>query len=127
MDHRCLLKTDYYFFADEVGGGALSGRGLVGRHSTIMSEVEAALCISVEDVLEARQRIREHVHLTPCMQCTHLDNLAGLELFFKCELFQKAGSFKVNLCTWYRYCSVLSHARLLYMLCSSLPSLQAEG
>ena len=52
--------------------------------------------VSLADVKEAMGRIREHVHYTPCMQCTHLDKLAGLQLFFKCELFQRTGSFKVT-------------------------------
>ena len=58
------------------------------------------LCVSLADVKEAMGRIREHVHYTPCMQSTHLDKLAGLQLFFKCELFQKTGSFKVFETEW---------------------------
>ena len=57
---------------------------------------EKSLPVSLADVKEAMGRIREHVHYTPYMQSTHLDKLAGLDLFFKCELFQETGSFKVQ-------------------------------
>lgn len=57
---------------------------------------EDDLAVAMSDVLEAMQRIRPHVHYTPVMECSHLDTLSKLKLFFKCELFQKAGSFKVG-------------------------------
>ena len=59
-------------------------------------EEGSSLAVCMADVQEAMERIRGDVHLTPCMQCSHLDTLADLELHFKCELFQKAGSFKVE-------------------------------
>ena len=59
-------------------------------------EGEEELAISMSDVQEAMKRIRPYVHYTPVMECSHLDSLAGLKLFFKCELFQKTGSFKVT-------------------------------
>ncbi|MGL4423161.1 MAG: pyridoxal-phosphate dependent enzyme [Gemmataceae bacterium] len=46
------------------------------------------------DVRNAADRIRPFVHRTPVMTCSMLDELAGRELVFKCELFQKTGSFK---------------------------------
>lgn len=48
------------------------------------------------DVLAAHERIRPYVHRTPVLTSTYLDGLAGAELFFKCENFQKAGAFKVR-------------------------------
>ena len=66
-----------------------------------MSEISTtksdALAISMSDVIEAMGRIRDHVHCTPVMECSYLNVLSGLQLFFKCELFQKTGSFKVIL------------------------------
>ncbi len=56
---------------------------------------EEELAISMRDVTEAMERIREHVHYTPVLTSSHLNSASGLELFFKCELFQKTGSFKV--------------------------------
>ena len=51
--------------------------------------------ISMRDVTDAMERIREHVHYTPVLTSSHLNSISGLDLFFKCELFQKTGSFKV--------------------------------
>ena len=49
-----------------------------------------------EDVREARERIRTHVHRTPVLTSRILDEMSGAELHFKCENFQKAGAFKVR-------------------------------
>ena len=51
--------------------------------------------ISLKDVLKAREVIRHFVHHTPVHCCSHLDQISRLQLFFKCENFQKTGSFKV--------------------------------
>lgn len=49
-----------------------------------------------DDVIAAHERIRPHVHRTPVLTSSHLNELSGCELFFKCENFQKAGAFKVR-------------------------------
>ena len=49
-----------------------------------------------DDVLAARARIAEHVHVTPVMTSSYINALVGAELFFKCENLQKAGAFKVR-------------------------------
>lgn len=49
-----------------------------------------------DDVLEAHERIRPHIHHTPVLTSSFLNWLTGAELFFKCENFQKAGAFKVR-------------------------------
>ena len=56
----------------------------------------AAATFTLADVISASSRIRDHVHKTPVMRCSHLDQLSGFNLFFKCENFQKTGSFKVS-------------------------------
>jgi len=43
---------------------------------------------------DAAVRIARLAHRTPVATCTTLDRMAGLELFFKCEQFQKSGAFK---------------------------------
>ena len=48
----------------------------------------------LEAVRRAAVRIAPYAHRTPVMTCATLDDLAGRRLFFKCELFQKTGSFK---------------------------------
>src|SRR5947209_3443456 len=45
-------------------------------------------------VEEAARRIAGWAHRTPVMTCATLDRLAGRRLFFKCEQWQKSGSFK---------------------------------
>ncbi|EYD74265.1 Threonine dehydratase, catabolic [Rubellimicrobium mesophilum DSM 19309] len=49
-----------------------------------------------DNVLEAHERIRPHIHRTPVLTSSVLNRLTGAELFFKCENFQKAGAFKVR-------------------------------
>ena len=46
------------------------------------------------DVLTAAARIAPHAHVTPVLRSRTLDALAGAELFFKCENFQRVGAFK---------------------------------
>ena len=47
-------------------------------------------------VLEAACRVLPHVHRTPVLTCESLDARAGRRLYFKCEVLQKTGSFKVR-------------------------------
>jgi threonine dehydratase len=49
-----------------------------------------------EDVIAAHQRIAPHVHRTPVLTSSYLDQLTGAKLFFKCENLQKAGAFKAR-------------------------------
>jgi threonine dehydratase len=48
------------------------------------------------DVLAAHERVRPHIHRTPILTSSFINGLAGAELFFKCENFQKAAAFKVR-------------------------------
>jgi len=50
--------------------------------------------VTLDDVRAAAARLAPHAQRTPVHRCSHLDALAGGELFFKCEMFQKTGSFK---------------------------------
>jgi threonine dehydratase len=47
-----------------------------------------------DDVLAAAARIAPHAHRTPVLRSRSLDALAGAELHFKCENFQRTGAFK---------------------------------
>lgn len=51
---------------------------------------------TLEDMQTARERIADHVHLTPVLTSRMLNELTGAELFFKCENLQKAGAFKAR-------------------------------
>ncbi len=46
------------------------------------------------DVLAAAARIASHAQVTPVLRSHSLDVLAGAELYFKCENFQRVGAFK---------------------------------
>ncbi len=47
-----------------------------------------------EDIKSAAKRISPHAHRTPVLTCGSINGMTGAELFFKCENYQKAGSFK---------------------------------
>jgi threonine dehydratase len=51
---------------------------------------------TIEAVRDAAEALRPFVHKTPVLTCGALDRMCGAELFFKCENFQKGGSFKVR-------------------------------
>ena len=81
---RQYWKFDNFFF-----NAALSAQVTAGARR--MSEVTLAT------IKEAAGRIKGYTHLTPVMTCGMIDEMApGRKLFFKCELLQKTGSFKVH-------------------------------
>ncbi len=45
-------------------------------------------------VQEAATRIQPFARVTPVLTCGHLNQLAGRQLYFKCEMFQRVGAFK---------------------------------
>ncbi|MGB8812773.1 MAG: beta-hydroxyaspartate dehydratase BhcB [Paracoccaceae bacterium] len=49
-----------------------------------------------DDVIAAHTRIAPYIHLTPVMTSSYINAMAGAELFFKCENFQKAAAFKAR-------------------------------
>jgi threonine dehydratase len=49
-----------------------------------------------QTILEAHDRIRVRIHRTPVFTSANLNELAGAQLFFKCENLQKTGSFKIR-------------------------------
>jgi len=61
-----------------------------------LHDVRKASDLTFEHVLQARERINDHIHRTPVLTSSYLNNLIGAEIFFKCENFQKAGAFKVR-------------------------------
>ncbi|MEX0929132.1 MAG: pyridoxal-phosphate dependent enzyme [Balneolales bacterium] len=52
--------------------------------------------VGFADICNAHQRIAPHVHRTPVLTCSSLDKRLGAGVFFKCENFQKTGSFKIR-------------------------------
>lgn len=54
------------------------------------------MSISKTDIEQAHERIKPFIHKTPVLTCKTINELAGAELFFKCENFQKIGAFKIR-------------------------------
>jgi threonine dehydratase len=52
--------------------------------------------ITAEDVNRASARIRGSIHRTPVLTSHLTDERAGVRCFFKCENFQRGGSFKIR-------------------------------
>ena len=51
---------------------------------------------SKEKLLEISVNIKPYIHHTPVLHSSSLDKLSGCRLLFKCENFQKTGSFKIR-------------------------------
>lgn len=49
-----------------------------------------------QNIKEAYDRISSHIHKTPVLTSSYINSLCGAELFFKCENFQKGGSYKLR-------------------------------
>ena len=47
-------------------------------------------------IAEAHARIAPRIHRTPVLTSRSLDALCGARVFFKCDSFQKTGSFKIR-------------------------------
>jgi threonine dehydratase len=52
--------------------------------------------ITKADIVAARDRIRQHVHLTPTLTSRRLGDASGTRLRLKCESLQRTGSFKAR-------------------------------
>lgn len=51
---------------------------------------------SLADIKDVHERIKPFIHQTPVLSSTSINELAGCEIFFKCENFQKIGAFKAR-------------------------------
>lgn len=49
-----------------------------------------------QDVVDARELIAPYIHNTPIHSSTSINEIYGLELYLKCENFQKMGAFKMR-------------------------------
>ena len=52
--------------------------------------------LTLQLIKEAAVRITGHVHRTPVISSRTFNQLAGKEVFFKCENLQRAGAFKIR-------------------------------
>jgi threonine dehydratase len=51
---------------------------------------------SLSDIRSAHARIQPFIHRTPILTSRAINEIAGCEIFFKCENFQKVGAFKAR-------------------------------
>jgi threonine dehydratase len=58
--------------------------------------VNVDMTLDFSTVLSAYERIQPHIHRTPVLTTSRLDEASGASLFFKCENFQKIGAFKAR-------------------------------
>jgi len=52
--------------------------------------------LNIQSIREARERIATRIHRTPVITSRQFNDVAGKEVFFKCENFQRAGAFKIR-------------------------------
>jgi threonine dehydratase len=48
------------------------------------------------DLLNCHDRIKPFIHNTPILKSTQINKMAGADLYFKCDNFQKMGAFKMR-------------------------------
>ena len=48
-----------------------------------------------QDVIDARALIEPYIHNTPVLSSSSINEIYGLELYLKCENFQKMGAYKI--------------------------------
>ncbi len=51
---------------------------------------------TADDLRECHEKIKPFIHRTPVLTSRTLNSLTGARLYFKCENFQRAGSFKIR-------------------------------
>jgi len=49
-----------------------------------------------QELQDTRERVAASIHRTPILTSATLDHRSGATLFFKCENFQRTGSFKMR-------------------------------
>ncbi len=52
--------------------------------------------LNIDMIQAARERIAPRIHRTPVVTSRQFNEVAGKEVFFKCENFQRAGAFKIR-------------------------------
>lgn len=62
----------------------------------ITPTVNAEVRPDLETIRAALQRIRPHIHRTPVLTSRTMNEMAGAQVFFKCENLQKGGAFKAR-------------------------------
>lgn len=48
----------------------------------------------IDDIRNAHERIKNHIHRTPVLTSESINRIMGTSIYFKCDNFQKVGAFK---------------------------------
>lgn len=51
---------------------------------------------SLDDIITSHELIKKAIHRTPVLASTMINQIAGANIYFKCENFQKIGAFKMR-------------------------------
>lgn len=54
------------------------------------------MSVTIQSITEAHRRIKKYIHQTPVLTSRSLNEKFGIHFYFKCENFQKTGSFKIR-------------------------------
>lgn len=52
--------------------------------------------ITKDDLQNAYNRVKDHIHNTPVLTSSYINELSGASVYFKCENFQKGGAYKIR-------------------------------
>ena len=52
--------------------------------------------LSLDNLRDVSQKLSSLLHQTPVIRCASLEQGSNLKVYFKCENFQKTGSFKAR-------------------------------
>src|SRR5215470_3512281 len=69
---------------------------LTAEHKNMTTPTETVIAPDWESIRDAHHRISSRIHRTPVLTSWSLNELAGAEIYFKCESLQKTGSFKIR-------------------------------
>lgn len=97
---QALLKVSTFSRAAAAAASAgpcsCSRRSNSNQTNSDQSQLLLKQPVTLQDIKDAATRIKTYVHNTPVMTSHRIDRLAKRNLFFKCELLQKTGSFKIR-------------------------------
>ncbi len=68
----------------------------VGKISSILQTSYLVDSPTFTEIKESYEKIKPYISQTPVLSSQNLNEILGAELFFKCENFQKTGSFKIR-------------------------------
>ena len=94
--HNDSLCNNLHYVAALAGVATFQRR--VGKLMSTAPQVESTTfqAPSWDAIREAHTRIAPRIHRTPVLTSHSLNAIAGAQFFFKCDNFQKTGSFKIR-------------------------------